>query len=124
MDLHACLDETIILQPMERKLIPSGIAIAVPHGYEAQVRARSGLSSKHGITLVNGVGTIDADYRGEVGVLIINLGQEAFAVEPGMRIAQVIIAQYERVQWQEVPELEQTKRGLDGFGSTGQGMTK
>lgn len=118
MDVHSCLDEPVILQPMERKMIPTGIAIALPAGYEAQLRARSGMSIKHGITMVNGVGTIDADYRGEIGVLVINLGQEPFAVEPGMRIAQLVIARYETTAWQEVDELDETVRGEDGFGST------
>lgn len=118
MDVHACLDEPVILQPMERKMIPTGIAIALPAGYEAQLRARSGMSIKHGITMVNGVGTIDADYRGEIGVLVINLGQEPFTVEPGMRIAQLVIARYETAAWQEVDELDETARGEDGFGST------
>ena len=118
MDLHACLDEPIILAPMERKMIPTGLAIALPGGYEAQIRARSGLSIKHGITMVNGIGTVDADYRGEIGVLVINLGTEAFTIEPGMRIAQMVIAKYERVSWQESEELNETARGEGGFGST------
>lgn len=118
MDVHACLDEPVTLQPMERKMIPTGIAIALPVGYEAQLRARSGMSIKHGITMVNGVGTIDADYRGEIGALVINLGQEAFTIEPDMRIAQLVIARYETVAWQEVGELGETARGEGGFGST------
>ena len=119
MDIHACIDTPVILQPMERKMIPTGFAMAVPPGHEAQIRARSGLSIKHGITMVNGVGTIDADYRGEVGVLLINLGQTSFTVEPGMRIAQMVIARYERAEWREVTDLAATERGSGGFGSTG-----
>lgn len=107
------------LQPMERRLIPTGLAVAVPRGYEAQVRARSGLSIKHGITMVNGVGTIDADYRGEFSVLVINLGQEAFTIEHGMRIAQMVIARHERAEWIEVDKLDETERGEGGYGSTG-----
>lgn len=118
-DVYACLDEPVTLQPMERRLIPTGLAVAVPRGYEAQVRARSGLSLKHGITMVNGVGTIDADYRGEFGVLVINLGQEAFTIEHGMRIAQMVIARHERAEWIEVDKLDETERGEGGYGSTG-----
>lgn len=119
MDLHACIDEPITLAPLERRMIPTGFAIAVPEGYEAQIRARSGLSLKQGITTVNGVGTVDADYRGEVGVLLVNLGQEPFEIEPDMRIAQMVIAQYQRADWQEVQKLGITERGTGGFGSTG-----
>lgn len=119
MDIHACIDEPIILQPLERRLVPSGFAIAVPEGYEAQVRARSGLSIKHGITMINGVGTIDADYRGEVGVLLVNISNEPFEIIPDMRIAQLVIAKYERAEWIEVTSLEATTRGAGGFGSTG-----
>lgn len=119
MDLHACLDAPITLQPMERAIIPTGFAIELPSGFEAQIRARSGLSIKHGITMVNGIGTIDADYRGDVGMLVINLGNDAFVVEPGMRIAQMVIARYERVTWQESDALSETKRGDGAFGSTG-----
>lgn len=119
MDLHACVDEPITLAPLERRAIPTGIAIALPVGYEAQVRARSGLSSKYGITMVNGVGTIDSDYRGEIGALVINLGSEAFTIEPGMRIAQLVIARYERAEWDVATSLDVTERGAGGFGSTG-----
>lgn len=119
MDLHACLDSPKTLQPMERAIIPTGLAIELPVGYEAQIRARSGLSAKHGITMSNGVGTIDADYRGEVGVLIINLSQGPFTIEPNMRIAQMIVARYEQVQFQEIDELNPTQRGEVGYGSTG-----
>ncbi len=118
MDVHACLDEPVTLQPMERRMIPTGIAIALPVGYEAQLRARSGMSIKHGITMVNGVGTIDADYRGEIGALVINLGQEPFTIEPDMRIAQMVIATYETVAWQLTDTLDETSRGAGGFGST------
>lgn len=119
MDLHARLDGPVTLGPLERAVIPTGIAIALPAGYEAQIRARSGLSSKHGITMINGVGTIDSDYRGEVGALVVNLSQEPFVVEPGMRIAQMVVARYERADWQIVSVLDETERGADGFGSTG-----
>lgn len=118
MDLHACLDEPVTLAPMERRMIPTGLAIALPEGYEAQIRARSGMSIKHGITMVNGIGTVDADYRGEIGVLVINLGQEAFTIEPSMRIAQMVIAKYEKITWQQSDELDETVRGAGGFGST------
>jgi len=118
MDLHACVDGPVTLAPMERQMIPTGLAIALPVGYEAQVRARSGLSIKHGITMVNGIGTIDADYRGEIGVLVINLGQEPFTIEPNMRIAQLVINRYETATWQVVDELDETARGDGGFGST------
>lgn len=119
MDLHACIEEPIILQPMERRMIPTGISIAVPAGYEAQIRARSGLALKHGITTINGTGTVDADYRGEVGVLLVNLGAESFEITPSMRIAQMVVAAYERVGWTEVEALDETARGNGGFGSTG-----
>lgn len=119
MDLCACLDEPKTLKPMERAMIPTGLAVELLPGYEAQIRARSGLSIKHGLTMVNGIGTIDADYRGEVGMLVINLGQEDFVIEPGMRIAQLIIAKYEKIDWQEADSLNETARGEGGFGSTG-----
>lgn len=119
MDLHARLDSPLTLGPLERTVVPTGIAIALPEGYEAQIRARSGLSSKHGITMVNGVGTIDSDYRGEVGALVINLSNEPFVIEPDMRIAQMIISQYDKAEWQVVPSLDETDRGVNGFGSTG-----
>ncbi|MFZ2125471.1 MAG: dUTP diphosphatase [Candidatus Saccharimonadales bacterium] len=119
MDLCACLDEPRILKPMERAMIPTGLAVELLPGYEAQIRARSGLSIKYGLTMVNGIGTIDADYRGEIGILVINLGQDEFVIEPGMRIAQLIIAKYEKVDWQEADSLNETARGDGGFGSTG-----
>lgn len=118
-DLHACIEEPITLQPLERRPIPTGLAMAIPEGYEVQIRARSGMSIKHGITMVNGIGTIDADYRGEVAALVINLGNEAFTIEPGMRIAQMVVAKYEQAQWNEKNELDETVRGTGGFGSSG-----
>lgn len=119
MDLHACLDEPRTLESMERAIIPTGFAMEIPIGYEAQIRARSGLSIKHGITMVNGIGTIDADYRGEVGILVINLGKDPFVIEPSMRIAQMLIAKCEQISWQEVDSLGETARGDGGYGSTG-----
>lgn len=118
MDVQAAIDTPIVIQPMARIAIPAGFAIELPQGYEAQLRARSGLSLKHGICLANGVGTIDADYRGEVGVILINLSNEAFTIEPGMRIAQMVIAKHEIVQWDETDLLSDSKRGKGGFGST------
>ncbi len=119
MDLHAAIEKPVTLKPLERAVIPTGLTIALPNGREAQVRARSGLAAKHGIAMANGVGTIDADYRGEIGVILINLGQKTFIVEPNMRIAQLIIAKYEKITWQEVKTLEKTNRNQGGFGSTG-----
>ncbi len=118
-DLHACIDEPIILQPLERKVIPTGLAMSIPEGFEVQIRARSGMSIKHGITMVNGIGTIDADYRGEVGALVINLSQEAFTIEPGMRVAQMVVAQYQTIGWNVVDALDETDRGSGGYGSSG-----
>ncbi|HVI69222.1 MAG TPA: dUTP diphosphatase [Magnetospirillaceae bacterium] len=117
-DLTANLDASITLAPLERALIPTGLYIALPPGYEAQVRPRSGLALKHGLSMVNAPGTIDADYRGEWGVILINLGQEPYTVQDGERIAQVVVAKHETVTWQEVTELEATERS-GGFGSTG-----
>lgn len=119
MDAHARLDTPMTLQPMQRAMIPTGLAFEIPEGFEMQVRARSGLSIKHGITMVNGVGTIDADYRGELNILAINLGQEPFVVEPGMRIAQLLVVAYDRLQWDVVETLAESARGDAGFGSTG-----
>ena len=119
MDISACIDEPITLQPHERAVIPAGFAIALPVGYEAQVRGRSGLAAKHGIMPANGVGTIDADYRGEVGAILLNTSNEPFVVEPGMRVAQLVIAKHETVEWSEVEVLDETNRGEGGFGSTG-----
>ncbi|MAU33783.1 dUTP diphosphatase [Candidatus Saccharibacteria bacterium] len=119
MDIHACLDEPMVVQPMERFMVPTGLAFELPEGTEMQIRARSGLSIKHGITLINGVGTIDADYRGELNVLMINLGTEPFTIEPGMRVAQLLVARYETIAWDEVESLAASDRGSGGFGSTG-----
>ena len=119
LDLRANLEEPIVLHPMERRLVPTGLHIALPDGYEAQVRPRSGLALKHGITVLNAPGTIDADYRGEVGVVLVNLGQEDFIVNDGERIAQLVIARYESVEMVEVESLEQTERGEGGYGHTG-----
>lgn len=119
MDLLAAVSEPVVLAPGARKLVPTGIAIALPEGFEAQVRPRSGLALKNGITLLNSPGTIDADYRGEVGVILANLSDQPFTVERGMRIAQMVIARYAQAQWQEVEDLDETARGAGGFGSTG-----
>lgn len=118
-DISACIDEPVTLLPGERRVIPAGFALMLPPGYEAQMRARSGLSAKYGIGLANGVGTIDSDYRGEVGAILINFGQEPFVVEPGMRVAQMVITRYEQATWQEVDQLDTTVRGEGGYGSTG-----
>jgi dUTP pyrophosphatase len=119
MDLLAAVAEPKTLAPGERALIPTGLSIALPDGYEAQIRPRSGLALKHGISLVNTPGTIDADYRGEIGVIVINLSQEPFVIERGMRIAQMVIAAYTRAEFSEVLELPTSQRGAGGFGSTG-----
>jgi len=119
MDLRAAVDAPMILAPGERAAVPTGIAIALPEGYEAQVRARSGLARRHGIAMVNSPGTVDSDYRGELQVLLINLGQEPFTVARGDRIAQMVVAPVARVAWQEVGALDGTVRGAGGFGSTG-----
>ena len=119
MDLRANLDEPIVLRPLERRLIPTGLHIALPEGYEAQVRPRSGLALKKGITVLNAPGTIDADYRGEVGVVLINLSQEDFVVNDGERIAQMVIARYEKADFIEVEVLDATERGEGGYGHTG-----
>ena len=119
MDLRANIPESFTLQPLERRLIPTGLYIALPEGYEAQVRPRSGLALKKGITLLNTPGTIDADYRGEIGVILVNLSTEPFTITDGDRIAQLVIARYEQAQWQEVDTLDSTERGAGGFGHTG-----
>lgn len=119
MDLRANIKAPITLRPMERRLIPTGLHIALPEGYEAQVRPRSGLALKHGLTVLNSPGTIDADYRGEVGVLLINLSQEDFVINDGERIAQMVIARHEQADFVVVEELDQTERGEGGYGHTG-----
>lgn len=119
MDIRANLSEPITLQPMERRLIPTGLHIALPQGYEAQMRPRSGLALKHGITLLNTPGTIDADYRGEIGIILINLSKEPFTVNDGERIAQMVIARHEQAEWLPVEVLDETERGSGGFGHTG-----
>lgn len=119
MDLKANLDTAKTLQPGERALVPTGIFMELPGGYEAQVRPRSGLALKHGITVLNAPGTVDADYRGEVGVILINLGQTAFTIEDGERIAQLVVAPYTQVEWEQTETLTETDRGSGGFGSTG-----
>ena len=119
MDLYADLSADALLQPGSRLLVPTGIAIALPEGYEAQIRPRSGLALKHGISLVNSPGTIDADYRGEIGVILINHGKVPFLLKRGERIAQMVVAQFSRVVWDEMDELEETRRGAGGFGHTG-----
>ena len=119
MDLRTSIDEPVTLQPLERKLFSTGLFLELPAGYEAQVRPRSGLAMKHGITVLNTPGTIDADYRGEVGVILVNLSGEAFTIEPGERIAQMVIARHEQPEVVEVTELSQTERGAGGFGHSG-----
>jgi dUTP pyrophosphatase len=119
VDLEAAVNETITLKPGERQLIPTGLAIALPEGYEAQIRPRSGLALKNGVTVLNSPGTVDADYRGEIKVILANLGSEDFIVERGMRIAQMVIAQHAHVAWNVVGKLDETARGAGGFGSTG-----
>lgn len=119
MDLRANLEAAVMLHPMQRLLIPTGLFIELPVGYEAQVRPRSGLAFKYGITVLNSPGTIDADYRGEIKVILINLGAEPFEICDGERIAQLVVAAHEQVQWQETETLESTARGASGFGSTG-----
>jgi dUTP pyrophosphatase len=119
MDLRAFLSEDIILKPFQRALIPTGLYIELPEGYEAQIRPRSGLALKHGITVLNTPGTIDADYRGEIGVILINLSQEDFVIKNGERICQMIISKHEKVGWNDVEILEETERGAGGFGHTG-----
>lgn len=119
MDLRANLEEAVVLQPLGRAIIKTGLFIELPIGYEAQVRPRSGLAAKKGITVLNSPGTVDADYRGEIGVILVNLSNEAFTVENGERIAQLVIAKHERAAWEEAEALSETVRGEGGFGSTG-----
>ncbi|MBA9077700.1 dUTP diphosphatase [Rufibacter quisquiliarum] len=119
LDLRANLEAPVTLKPLQRALIPTGLCIELPEGHEAQIRPRSGLAFKHGISIVNTPGTIDADYRGEIKVLLVNLSDADFVVEDGERIAQMVVARYERVGWQPVEELSETERGAGGYGSTG-----
>lgn len=119
MDLRAHIPEAITLQPLERSVLKTGLQIALPEGYEGQVRPRSGLAAKQGITVLNAPGTIDADYRGDVGVILVNVSNAEVTIQPGDRIAQLVIAKYERIQWKEVEQLSKTARGTSGFGSTG-----
>lgn len=119
MDLRANVDAPVVLKPLERRLVPTGLYIALPKGYEAQVRPRSGLALKKGIGLLNSPGTIDADYRGEIGVILVNLSSEEFVVNDGDRIAQMVVARHETVEWKPVEQLDETSRGDGGFGHTG-----
>jgi len=119
MDLRANIDESITLKPLERVIIKTGLFIALPPGFEAQVRPRSGLAAKKGITVLNSPGTVDADYRGEIGVILVNLSNEGFVIQDGERVAQLVIARHERVVWEQVEVLGETARGAGGFGSTG-----
>ena len=119
LDIRANITESVTLNPLERAMIPTGLFVELPDGYEMQIRPRSGLAAKHGISVLNTPGTIDADYRGEIKVILVNLSNEPFIIEPGERIAQMVVAQYEQVEWQAVEELGATERGAGGFGSTG-----
>lgn len=119
MDLKAAIEEPVELGELCRAMVPTGLFIELPAGYEAQIRPRSGLAAKHGVTVCNSPGTIDADYRGEIKVILVNLSKEKFVINPGERIAQMIIAKYEKIEWQEVEQLGETERGAGGFGSTG-----
>ena len=119
LDIRANLDESVTLQPLERAMIPTGLFVELPEGCEMQIRPRSGLAAKHGITVLNSPGTIDADYRGEIKVILVNLSNEPFTIEAGVRIAQMIVARYEQIEWEAAEELSSTERGAGGFGSTG-----
>ena len=119
LDIRANLEEPIVLKPLERVLVPTGLSIALPEGYEAQVRPRSGLALKKGVAVLNSPGTIDADYRGEIRVILINLSSDDFIIEDGERVAQMVIARHEQAEWEEVEVLDQTERGVGGFGHTG-----
>lgn len=119
LDLRANIEESVILNQFERKLISTGLYIEIPKGYEAQIRPRSGLALKHGLTVLNSPGTIDADYRGEVGVILVNLSNEAYTIEPGERICQMVISSFENIRWLEVDKISETERGGGGFGHTG-----
>ena len=119
LDIRANLDEPVTLQPLERAMIPTGLFVELPEGCEMQIRPRSGLAAKHGVTVLNSPGTIDADYRGEIKVILVNLSNEPFTIEAGERIAQMIVARYEQIEWEAAEELSSTERGAGGFGSTG-----
>ena len=119
VDLKAFLDKAINLKPLERKIIATGIKLALPEGYEAQIRPRSGLAAKYGISILNSPGTIDSDYRGEIGVILVNLSNKVFTINSGDRIAQLVLTKYEKINWKITKELPETKRGIGGFGSTG-----
>ena len=119
MDLKAAIDEPVELDSLCRAMVPTGLYIELPAGYEAQIRPRSGLAAKHGVTVCNSPGTVDADYRGEIKVILVNLSKEKFVIHPGERIAQMVIAKYEKIEWEEVEVLGETERGAGGFGSTG-----
>lgn len=119
MDIRASLERPIILKPLERVVVKTGLFLEIPKGYEVQIRPRSGLAAKHGITVLNSPGTIDADYRGEIGVILVNLSNEAFTIENGERIAQMVFAKYEKITFEESTQLSDTERGAGGFGSTG-----
>ena len=119
MDLRAALDEPVVLTPLQRAMIPTGLRIALPQGYECQIRPRSGLAAKHGITVLNSPGTIDADSRGEIKVILVNLSNEPFTINPGERVCQMVISRYSRAEWVQVETLDETERGSGGFGHTG-----
>jgi dUTP pyrophosphatase len=119
MDLRAAIEQSIVLKPLDRKLVPTGLFIELPEGYEAQIRPRSGLAMKHGITVLNTPGTIDADYRGEIGVILVNLSSEDYKIDPGERICQMVINNYEKIRWKEADRLPESDRGVGGFGHTG-----
>lgn len=119
MDVRAYLDAPVVLNPLERRLIPTGLRIQLPRGYECQVRPRSGLALKHGISLVNTPGTVDADYRGDIGIIVINLSNEPYTINPGERIAQLVIKEYVKVEWEQVERIDETVRGDGAFGHTG-----
>ena len=121
VDLRAAITEPIVLEPLQRAMVPTGLYMEIPQGYEGQVRPRSGLAAKHGVTVLNTPGTIDADYRGEIRVILVNLSSQPFEIQPGERIAQMVFAKHETAQWEEVVELEECARGAGGFGSTGRG---
>lgn len=121
MDLRAAIDEPVVIGPLQRAMIPTGLRIALPEGYECQIRPRSGLAAKHGVTVLNSPGTIDADYRGEIKVILVNLSDVPFTVNPGERVCQMVVARYSRVEWVQVETLDVTERGSGGFGHTGIG---